>query len=230
MVSIKNREEWNNPYEARSNGYWENWKANAAVRNRTGSTSMMLDTSGNVMSTMLHKPWGETRYTSGAASTDYKYTRQLQVDIGIYYYGARFYDPYLNRWTQPDSIIPLESQVVQAWDRYAYSNNNPINRIDPTGHWSFTVIYNVSGIVCKLNVKSIWCFRYRCRKRVGYIFIGVRYSSIRYWQGYCCRRYCFSNNRRTAGAGLAAPEGGALVVVTGPGGALLGAGLFELNP
>ncbi len=49
--------------------------------------------SGNVVSTTLYKPWGETRYSSGAASTDYKYTGQLQVDIGIYYYGARFYDP-----------------------------------------------------------------------------------------------------------------------------------------
>jgi hypothetical protein len=43
-------------------------------------------------------------------------------------------DPYLNRFTQPDSIVPLASQGTQAWDRYAYANNNPVRYNDPTGH------------------------------------------------------------------------------------------------
>jgi hypothetical protein len=30
--------------------------------------------------------------------------------------------------------VPLESQGVQAWDRYAYVNNNPVRYNDPTGH------------------------------------------------------------------------------------------------
>jgi hypothetical protein len=44
------------------------------------------------------------------------------------------YDPYLNRFTQPDSIVPLASQGTQAWDRYAYANNNPVKYTDPSGH------------------------------------------------------------------------------------------------
>lgn len=52
----------------------------------------------------------------------------------MYYYGARFYDAYLNRWVSPDNIVPLASQGVQAWDRYAYVNNNPVRYNDPTGH------------------------------------------------------------------------------------------------
>jgi len=31
-------------------------------------------------------------------------------------------------------VIPLASQGVQAWDRYAYTNNNPVRYNDPSGH------------------------------------------------------------------------------------------------
>jgi hypothetical protein len=42
--------------------------------------------------------------------------------------------PYINHFISPDSVIPEQSQGVQAWDRYAYANNNPIRYNDPTGH------------------------------------------------------------------------------------------------
>jgi len=86
---------------------------------------------------MLYRAFGEQRYSSGTTPTDYRYTGQLeQATIGLYYYGARWYDPALGRFTQPDTIVPLESQGVQAWDRYAYVNNSPMNHTDPTGHMS----------------------------------------------------------------------------------------------
>jgi hypothetical protein len=49
------------------------------------------------------------------------------------YYNARFYDPYLNHFTQPDSIVPDPSNS-QDWDRYSYARNNPLRYTDPTGH------------------------------------------------------------------------------------------------
>ena len=39
-----------------------------------------------------------------------------------------------NRWTSPDTIVPDAAQGVQAWDRYAYTNNNPVRYSDPSGH------------------------------------------------------------------------------------------------
>lgn len=41
---------------------------------------------------------------------------------------------YIGRFAQADTIIPEQSQGVQAWDRYAYTNNNPARYIDPAGH------------------------------------------------------------------------------------------------
>jgi len=84
---------------------------------------------------MLYKAFGEQRHSSGTTPTDYRYTGQLeQASIGLYYYGARWYDPALGRFVSPDTIVPLESQGVQAWDRYAYVNNSPVNHTDPSGH------------------------------------------------------------------------------------------------
>jgi hypothetical protein len=49
------------------------------------------------------------------------------------YYNARWYDPYLNHMTQPDSIVP-DPYNSQDWDRYAYALNNPVRYNDPSGH------------------------------------------------------------------------------------------------
>ena len=54
-------------------------------------------------------------------------------DLGIYFYNARFYSPYLNRWIQPDTIIPGAGNS-QAYDRFAYVLNNPVIYTDPSGH------------------------------------------------------------------------------------------------
>ncbi len=50
------------------------------------------------------------------------------------YYNARWYDPYLNHMTQPDSIVP-DPGNPQAWNRYSYALNNPVRYTDTTGHW-----------------------------------------------------------------------------------------------
>jgi hypothetical protein len=48
-------------------------------------------------------------------------------------YKARFYSAYLNRFLQPDTMIPSH-QGVQGLNRYAFVNNNPIRYNDPSGH------------------------------------------------------------------------------------------------
>jgi hypothetical protein len=57
---------------------------------------------------------------------------------------ARFYSPLLGRFTQPDSLIP-DPVNPQAWNRYSYVSNRPINFNDPTGHFECNNIYGCSG-------------------------------------------------------------------------------------
>jgi RHS repeat-associated protein len=61
--------------------------------------------------------------------------RMLPHTNNLYWYGSRWYDDYLNRWCQPDSIIPDPYNPAD-FDRYSYVRNNPVRYNDPSGHWT----------------------------------------------------------------------------------------------
>jgi RHS repeat-associated protein len=86
------------------------------------------------------------------------------ASIGLYFYNARWYDPYLNRWIQPDTIIP-QNQGVQAWDRYAYSYGNPVKYIDPDGHWPCS--FSSSGFNCSVSTFGLSAAVNRVGERLG---------------------------------------------------------------
>ncbi len=80
-------------------------------------------------------PWGGSREGgTGTTLTDYGFTGQRRNSyIKLVWFGSRWYDSYLNRWTSPDTIIPNPNDPL-SFDRYSYTRNNPINFVDPTGH------------------------------------------------------------------------------------------------
>jgi RHS repeat-associated protein len=111
-----------------------------------GSTAITLDSGANQVAELRYFAWGETRYTNGNTPTQRRYTGQLEAEAGLYFYNARFYDSFLGRFAQADMIVPLASQGVLAWDRYAYSSNNPINFTDPSGHFAIVPMLIGGGI------------------------------------------------------------------------------------
>jgi len=99
-----------------------------------GSTSVTANSGGGYFSEVRYKAWGETRFTSGNTPTTFRYTGQReQPELGLYFYNARWYDPALGRFIQADTIVP-EPGNSQAWDRFAYTLNNPLRYVDPSGH------------------------------------------------------------------------------------------------
>jgi hypothetical protein len=56
-------------------------------------------------------------------------------------YRARFYHPVLARFVQPDTLIPDPSNP-QAFNRYSYVANRPVNFNDPTGHINCMALSN----------------------------------------------------------------------------------------
>jgi len=132
-----------------------------------GSTSLTTDSSGVKVSEMRYKPWGEVRYAWRTTSqttkpayalTRYTFTGQyshmddpttsgVTEGFGLMFYNARWYDPALGRFSSADSLVPEQSQGVQAWDRYAYVNNSPVNFTDPSGHCPLCLTAAIGGSI-----------------------------------------------------------------------------------
>ncbi len=55
-------------------------------------------------------------------------TKYYDHEIGLYYYGLRYYDPADGRWLSPDPLGELGGLNL-----YAFANNDPLNAVDPIG-------------------------------------------------------------------------------------------------
>ena len=108
------------------------------IGDHLGSTSLVLDTAGLEVAKQSYFPFGEDWGVSAAdLPTDFTFTGQREAaEIGLKYYGARWYDSEIGHFIQADTVVP-ESQGVQAWNRYAYVTYNPVKYIDPSGHIIF---------------------------------------------------------------------------------------------
>jgi RHS repeat-associated protein len=94
-----------------------------------GSASLAMGASNT---SQRYYPYGGTR--SGGVPTDYQFTGQKNDGgTGLYYYGARYYDPVTGRFVSADTVVPAPG-APQALNRYAYTYNNPMRYRDPSGH------------------------------------------------------------------------------------------------
>ena len=90
---------------------------------------VVLNTQGNLVNREEYYPFGETSF-GGFAKKRYRFNgKEKDEESGLYYYGARYYAPWLCRFI---SVDPAKEQ--RAWlTPYNYVQNNPINLTDPTG-------------------------------------------------------------------------------------------------
>ena len=104
-----------------------------------GSTTIVTDQDRNNVQENYYYPFGETRVSTGSA-TNYKYTGQEEdPETGLYYYGARYYDPIIGRFISADSIVPNFANP-QSLNRYSYTINNPLRYVDSNGHFFLEIL------------------------------------------------------------------------------------------
>lgn len=107
------------------------------LSNHLGSSCVELDGTpqARVVSYEEYYPFGATSYqaqrTQTTASKRYRYTaKERDEESGLEPHSARFYAPWLARWTSVDP-----ERTDHHPNRYVYVNNNPVTFSDSTGLW-----------------------------------------------------------------------------------------------
>ncbi len=146
-----------------------------------GSTTFITDRNGDVAQYLAYTPYGET-FIEERDVTPYKFNdsarreqnqatlglcrteaclrakhngKELDAETGLYYYGARYYDPSAALWLGVDPLAEKYPDVSP----YVYCHGNPVVRIDPDGRDEYDL--NESGnIVARRENNSADIFRF----------------------------------------------------------------------
>jgi insecticidal toxin complex protein TccC len=112
-----------------------------SLTDHLGSATLELDEKGNLISLESYYPYAGTAcWTLGASASagekSRRYSGKEQDATGLYYYGLRYYAPWLGRWINPDP-----GGGVDGLNRYRFVRNNPLTLQDPDGLASVTLLY-----------------------------------------------------------------------------------------
>jgi RHS repeat-associated protein len=101
--------------------------------NHLDSTALELDDHGHVITFEEYYPYGSTAYQAGRTQVEvklkrYRYTgKERDEETGLAYHGARYYAPWLGRWTSHDPVL------VFGKNPYVGLANSPVRFVDPAG-------------------------------------------------------------------------------------------------
>jgi RHS repeat-associated protein len=92
-----------------------------------GSVIALTNSAGSVANLYEYSVFGEVSASDPNHPNRFLFTgREFDADTGLYYYRARYYNPYLGRFLQTDP-------AADGMNPYAYCGNDPVGRLDPSG-------------------------------------------------------------------------------------------------
>lgn len=121
--------------------------SNLMTEGKAGSRHMGVTyLKGDLLQRFEYAPFGQEQYSLNPnLKFDPSYTGQTyDIETGLYYYKARYYNPLIGRFIQPDTVVP-DAKNLQAFNRYAYVINNPLKYSDPSGHSFFSWFRKLLG-------------------------------------------------------------------------------------
>ena len=133
---------------------------------RLGSVSVVSNQKGLPYERVEYLPFGEVWIEETDPATGYipfRFTsKELDEETGLYYHGARYYEPTISRWMSADPagfalVNPMERDneggwrpktgysIIEAANWYAYVSHNPVKYVDPTGERTYIFSISVIG-------------------------------------------------------------------------------------
>lgn len=113
-----------------------------------GSSSYITNLNGEVVQHIEYVPFGEVfiEERNNIWNTPYLFNaKEFDEETGLYYYGARYYDPKLSLWLSTDPMQEKYANITS----YCYVYNNPVMFIDPDGYDAIYITfpnYRANGI------------------------------------------------------------------------------------
>ncbi len=135
-------------------GQVQNSRTRFQLSNHLGSSVLEVDGSPNakVISYEEYYPYGGTAYIAGRNLTEtkekrYRYCgKERDDETGFYYYGARYYVPWLARWLSADPAGHLDGLNV-----YMFVRGSPVNMRDLNGFQGQPAENEANGNSANLN-------------------------------------------------------------------------------
>ncbi|RXV64563.1 RHS repeat protein [Burkholderia stabilis] len=111
----------------------ENDQLRYCLGDQVGSSMIELDAQADLLTREEYYPYGGTAVWSARSDIEAKYktvrySGQERDAAGLYYYGLRYYAPWLARWINPDPAGPIDGLNL-----FCMVGNNPVTRKDVGG-------------------------------------------------------------------------------------------------
>jgi RHS repeat-associated protein len=104
-----------------------------------GSVRYLTGTGGNVTDTYTLDAFGNLIATTGTTPNDFLYVgERYDANLGFYYLRARYMNPQSGRFQTMDSFEGVIQDPLSL-HKYLYANADPVNKLDPTGHYTATM-------------------------------------------------------------------------------------------
>ena len=131
------------------------------VFNVLGDITYLLDTNGDIVVEYSYDSYGNITYQTSstiAEANPYRYRGyRYDEETGYYYLQSRYYNPETGRFINADGMLAASSTILGN-NMFAYTENNPVMYVDPTGEIGLLVILGIAaGLLAILpTIANIW--------------------------------------------------------------------------
>jgi RHS repeat-associated protein len=121
-------------------------------RDHLATVKLVTSMSGAVTERLGYAAFGEAKPTTSMPKGFIG--ERPDVETGLIYLNSRYYDPERAQFASPDDMDP--TKVGVGTNRYAYAQNDPVNKADPNGHnWLTNTLSSIASSISNA-ISSAW--------------------------------------------------------------------------